>query len=246
MLAGQFNCPLENGLRLHFRLNGQTASQHTRQAVEFCQEVALACVLGDRDSFSGGVQGLVQPSGCQGCIRQERHQVVHEGNGLRGLQAGDRFAQPRQPFSSIALYGSAPSEKGAVLQLLNAEPLFAGDLPALLGVVRRMKRLVLLQTPAHAASEIGRLMKSVRDNDMPVDDTLPYREIDADTKRTLLREGSAASFDRERDVQALWAHGPDRIHPECIHRTFFYCSQGEERPSRGEGRESIWRSVPWR
>src|SRR5262249_18934693 len=32
----------------------------------------------------------------------------------------------------------------------------------------RMKRLVLLQTPAHAASEIKRFMKVVRDNDMPV------------------------------------------------------------------------------
>src|SRR5262249_36007331 len=42
----------------------------------------------------------------------------------------------------------------------------------------RMSRLVLLQTPVHAASEIKRVMKAVRDNDMPVDDTLLYKEID--------------------------------------------------------------------
>lgn len=72
----------------------------------------------------------------------------------------------------------------------------------------RMKRLVLLQTPAHAASEIGRLMKSVRDNDMPVDDTLLYREIDADTKQMLLREGAA--FEALVDAARAWEEGRAR------------------------------------
>jgi len=65
----------------------------------------------------------------------------------------------------------------------------------------RMSRLVLLQTPAHAASEIKRLMKAVRNNDMPIDDTLLYREIDADTKKALLHYGSAfeALVDAARD-----------------------------------------------
>ena len=54
-----------------------------------------------------------------------------------------------------------------------------------------MKRLVLLQTPAHAASEIKRIMAAVRDNKMPLDDIGLYQEIDADTKATLLKYGAA-------------------------------------------------------
>ncbi len=53
----------------------------------------------------------------------------------------------------------------------------------------RMSRLVLLQTPAHAASEIKRLMRSVRDNEMPVDDALLYHEIYPDTRAALLDYG---------------------------------------------------------
>jgi hypothetical protein len=65
----------------------------------------------------------------------------------------------------------------------------------------RMSRLVLLQTPAHAASEIKRLMKAVRNNDMPIDDALLYREIDAESKKALLHYGSAfeALVDAARD-----------------------------------------------
>lgn len=72
----------------------------------------------------------------------------------------------------------------------------------------RMKRLVLLQTPAHAASEIKRLMKSVRNNEMPVDDTLDYREIDAGTKETLLRYGAA--FEALIDAARSWEEGRAR------------------------------------
>jgi len=70
-----------------------------------------------------------------------------------------------------------------------------------------MSRLVLLQTPAHAASEIRRLMKAVRNNDMPTDHTLLYCEIDADTKKALLHYGSAfeALIDAARDWEKVWA-----------------------------------------
>jgi len=54
-----------------------------------------------------------------------------------------------------------------------------------------MSRLVLLQTPVHAASEIKRLMNAVRQNDMPLDDSGLYREIDTDTKAALLQYGAA-------------------------------------------------------
>jgi hypothetical protein len=65
-----------------------------------------------------------------------------------------------------------------------------------------MRRLVLLQTPAHAASEIKRLMKSVRDNEMPIDDTLLYHEIDPDTRAALLDYGGV--FEDLVDAARAW------------------------------------------
>jgi len=65
-----------------------------------------------------------------------------------------------------------------------------------------MKRLVLLQTPAHAASEIKRLMKSVRDNEMPLDDTLLYHEIHPDTRAALLDYGGV--FEDLLDAARGW------------------------------------------
>jgi hypothetical protein len=44
---------------------------------------------------------------------------------------------------------------------------------------------------AQAASEIRRLMNSVRYNDMPADGAGRYREIDAYTKGALLHYGAA-------------------------------------------------------
>jgi hypothetical protein len=67
---------------------------------------------------------------------------------------------------------------------------------------KRMNRLVLLQTPAHAASEIKRLMNAVRKNDMPVDETLLPLEIDAGTKAALLQYGAA--FESVVDAAREW------------------------------------------
>ena len=66
----------------------------------------------------------------------------------------------------------------------------------------RMKRLVLLQTPAHAASEIKRLMSAVRDNEMPLDDTLLYHEIDPDMRAALLDYGGV--FEDLVDAARAW------------------------------------------
>lgn len=66
----------------------------------------------------------------------------------------------------------------------------------------RMRRLVLLQTPAHAASEIKRLMKSVRDNEMPIDQSLLYHEIDPDTRGALLDFGGL--FEDLVDAARAW------------------------------------------
>jgi len=54
-----------------------------------------------------------------------------------------------------------------------------------------MKRLVLLQTPAHAAGEIQRLMKAVRDDTMPRDETGIEQPLDVDLKSALLESGGA-------------------------------------------------------
>jgi hypothetical protein len=54
-----------------------------------------------------------------------------------------------------------------------------------------MKRLVLLQTPAHAAGEIQRLMKSVREDKMPLDDMGIERPLEGKLKDALLESGAA-------------------------------------------------------
>ena len=66
----------------------------------------------------------------------------------------------------------------------------------------RMSRLVLLQTPVHAASEIKRLMTSVRDNEMPVDASLLYHEIHPDTRAALLDYGGI--FEDLVDAARAW------------------------------------------
>lgn len=54
-----------------------------------------------------------------------------------------------------------------------------------------MKRLVLMQTPAHAAGEIDRMLKAVREDRMPRDDAGIEQPLDAPTKQALLRDGEA-------------------------------------------------------
>ena len=56
-----------------------------------------------------------------------------------------------------------------------------------------MDRLVLLQTPAHAAAAIGDVLKSVRNNDMPQNDWGAKRPLDAHLRETLLTSGEAFS-----------------------------------------------------
>ncbi len=54
-----------------------------------------------------------------------------------------------------------------------------------------MKRLVLLQTPAHAAAEIKRLMRAVREDKMPLDEAGIEQPLDEKLKKTLLENASA-------------------------------------------------------
>jgi hypothetical protein len=54
-----------------------------------------------------------------------------------------------------------------------------------------MRRLLLLHTPAHAAGEIGRLLKTVRADKMPLDDAGNAEPLEPALKRALLEGGSA-------------------------------------------------------
>jgi hypothetical protein len=65
-----------------------------------------------------------------------------------------------------------------------------------------MKRLVLLQTPAHAAGEIKRLLKSVRDDRMPLDDAGIEAPLEGPVKKALLE--NAGAFDALVDAAKEW------------------------------------------
>jgi hypothetical protein len=54
----------------------------------------------------------------------------------------------------------------------------------------KMKRLVLLQSPAHASGEISRVLKAVRDKKMPLDDLGMEKELDGPLMRALLEKGT--------------------------------------------------------
>ena len=53
----------------------------------------------------------------------------------------------------------------------------------------KMRRLVLMHTPAHAAGEISRLMKAVREDRMPIDDLGEEQPLEPALKRALLESG---------------------------------------------------------
>ena len=65
-----------------------------------------------------------------------------------------------------------------------------------------MKKLVLLQTPMHAAAEIKRVLKSVRQDSMPRDEFGIEKPLDAKTKTALLEEGVA--FEKLLDLARQW------------------------------------------
>jgi len=52
-----------------------------------------------------------------------------------------------------------------------------------------MRRLVLMHTPAHAAGEIARMMKAVREDRMPLDESGIEQPLDPALKRALLDSG---------------------------------------------------------
>lgn len=64
------------------------------------------------------------------------------------------------------------------------------------------KRLVLMQTPVHAAGEIKRILSAVREDKMPIDDMGAYRDLDPAIKATLLIYGTA--FEGAVDAARAW------------------------------------------
>lgn len=66
----------------------------------------------------------------------------------------------------------------------------------------KSKRLVLLQTPAHAAAEVQRLLKAVREDRMPRDEAGIENPLDARTKQALLEDGEA--FAKLVDAAKRW------------------------------------------
>lgn len=66
----------------------------------------------------------------------------------------------------------------------------------------KMKRLVLLQSPAHASGEIHRVLKSVRERKMPLDEQGIEKMLDPILEKTLLEKGGA--FEKLVNAAADW------------------------------------------
>ena len=59
-----------------------------------------------------------------------------------------------------------------------------------------------MQTPVHAAGEIKRIMRAVRDGKMPLDDAGLYKEMDPGIKASFLKHG--ATFESTVDAARDW------------------------------------------
>ena len=66
----------------------------------------------------------------------------------------------------------------------------------------KSKRLVLLQTPAHAAGEIRRVLKALRTDRMPLDETGIETSLPPKVKQALLDDGEA--FAKLVDAAKAW------------------------------------------
>jgi hypothetical protein len=66
----------------------------------------------------------------------------------------------------------------------------------------KMKRLVLLQSPAHASAEIHRVLTSVRDKKMPLDDLGLEKELDPHVTKILLDKGG--EFEKVVTAAQAW------------------------------------------
>jgi hypothetical protein len=70
-----------------------------------------------------------------------------------------------------------------------------------------MRRLVLLQTPVHAAGEVDNVIRAVREGAMPQDDIGLRKDIGADKRESILRSAEAFrdALDKARDWESI--HG---------------------------------------
>jgi cytochrome c553 len=74
----------------------------------------------------------------------------------------------------------------------------------------KAKRLVLLQTPLHAASEIERLLKDVKQDRMPLDDSGIEKPLDAKLKERLLADAEAFAAE-VKSARAWEASHPSKV-----------------------------------
>jgi len=66
----------------------------------------------------------------------------------------------------------------------------------------KMKKLVLLQSPAHASMEIHRVLKAVREKKMPLDEQGIEKTLDPQLEKVLLEKGGA--FEKLVDAAREW------------------------------------------
>lgn len=66
----------------------------------------------------------------------------------------------------------------------------------------KMKKLVLLQSPAHASLEIHRILKSIREKKMPLDEQGLEKALDPQLEKVLLEKGGA--FEKIVDAARQW------------------------------------------
>lgn len=74
----------------------------------------------------------------------------------------------------------------------------------------KMKRLVLLQSPAHASAEIQRVMRAVREKEMPLDEQGIEQALDPKLEKTLLEKGGA--FEKVVNAAREW----ERQHSKAV------------------------------
>lgn len=75
----------------------------------------------------------------------------------------------------------------------------------------KMKRLVLLQSPAHASAEITRVLKAIREQKMPLDEQGIEKPLDMALANRLLEKGSA--FESVVHAAKQWEQENPRNHP---------------------------------
>ena len=125
-------------------------------------------------------------------------QGAQTGVGAQGRSRDPAECRQKEPVTApeFALAPAHPDRRLPSWRIRRLAEVYVSDAAA------RSWRRPAMSTTRRAASEIKRLMKAVRDNEMPVDDTHLYRDIDPDTRAALLDYGGA--FEATVDAARAW------------------------------------------